>query len=195
MELDAQVEVKPGDGVVFDAGETPNRSKAAGFTRCDPRRLHFRNGQIDFRRVKIGDRLWKTDDPALNRQLRQTFARDPEPVRTPVDMEVSGRNGGPLQLRVVCGGHTVEASSELVLSPARTSALSRAVFYEQLSRLGGTRYFLRDLEINIEDDVFIPIGSINQLRREAIARLDAAMGSSIDQGQAARQPSLPRHRI
>ena len=65
-------------------------SKAAGYMRCDRRRLYFRNGQIDFHRLKVGHRLWKTDDPALNRQLRQTFAHDPEPTRTPVDMEVSG---------------------------------------------------------------------------------------------------------
>ena len=44
-------------------------------------------------------------------------------------------------------GHAVEASSELNLSPARTSALTDAVLREQLSRLGETRYALRNLEI------------------------------------------------
>jgi U32 family peptidase len=175
VELDAEVEVKPGDGVVFDAGEDTEQEQGGRIYEVRHRQLYFRNGQIDFRRVKIGNRLWKTDDPALNRQLRQTFARDPEPVRTPVDMEVSGANGRPLQLRVASGGLVVESSSELLLSSARTSALSKAVLYEQLSRLGGTRYVLRDLEINLENDVFIPLGSINQLRREAIARLGAAM--------------------
>jgi putative protease len=176
VELDPEVEVKPGDGVVFDAGDDTEHEQGGRVYEVRFRRLHFRNGQIDFQRVKVGDRLWKTDDPALNRQLRQTFARDPEPARTPVDMEVSGRIGEPLRLRVVFGGHAFEASSELDLSPARTSVLSRAVLREQLSRLGETRYVLRNLEIKIEDDVFIPIGSINRLRREAIARLDAAVG-------------------
>ncbi len=178
VELDAEVEVKPGDGVVFDAGEDTEQEQGGRIYEVRHRQLYFRNGQIDFRRVKIGNRLWKTDDPALNRQLRQTFARDPEPARTPVDMEVSGGNGRPLQLRVASGGHVVESSSELLLSSARTSALSRAVLYEQLSRLGGTRYVLRDLEINIQNDLFIPLGSINQLRREAIARLGTAMDAN-----------------
>jgi U32 family peptidase len=174
VELDSKVEVKPGDGVVFDAGDDTEHEQGGRIYEVRVRQLHFRNGQIDFRRVKVGDLLWKTDDPALNRKLRQTFGRDPEPARIPVDMEVSGESGGPLRLQVASGGHVVQASSELNLSPARTLALTPAILREQLSRLGETRYALRNLRINVRGDVFIPIGSINRLRRDAIARLDAA---------------------
>jgi putative protease len=173
VELDSEVEVKPGDGVVFDAGDDTEHEQGGRIYEVRVRQLHFRNGQIDFRRVKIGNRLWKTDDPALNRRLRQTFVRDPEPTRIPVDMEVSGESGGPLRLQVVSGGHVVQASSELNLSPARTLALTNAILREQLSRLGETRYELRGLQINVRGHVFIPIGFINRMRRDAIARLDA----------------------
>jgi U32 family peptidase len=174
VELDSEVEVKPGDGVVFDAGDDTEHEQGGRIYEVRVRQLHFRNGQIDFRRVKVGNRLWKTDDPALNRRLRQTFVRDPEPTRVPVDMEVSGESGGPLWLQAVSGGHVVQASSELNLSPARTLALTNAILREQLSRLGETRYTLRSLQINVRGDVFIPIGFINRMRRDAIARLDAA---------------------
>src|ERR1700730_10474174 len=115
VELDAEVEVRPGDGVVFDAGEDTEQEQGGRIYEVRHRQLYFRNGQIDFRRVKIGNRLWKTDDPALNRQLRKQFAPDPEPARTPVDMEVSGGNGVPLRLRVIAGDHAAEADSELAL--------------------------------------------------------------------------------
>jgi putative protease len=175
VELDPEVSVKPGDGVVFDAGDDTEHEQGGRIYEVRFRRLHFRNGQIDFQRVKVGDRLWKTDDPVLNRQLRQTFARDPEPVRTPVDMEVSGGIGEPLRLRLISGGHAIEVSSGMDLSPARTLALSSALLSEQLSRLGETQYVLRNLENKITGNVFMPIGFINQLRRDAIARLDAAI--------------------
>jgi U32 family peptidase len=174
VELDSEVQVKPGDGVVFDAGDDTEHEQGGRIYEVRVRQLHFRNGQIDFRRVKAGNRVWKTDDPALNRRLRQTFVRDPEPARVPVDMEVSGESGGPLRLQVVSGGHVVQASSELNLSPARTLALDNALLREQLSRLGETRYALRNLQINVKGAVFIPIGFINRLRRDAIARLDTA---------------------
>jgi putative protease len=192
VEVDSAVEVKAGDGVVFDAGADTEHEQGGRIYEVRWRRFHFRNGQIDFQRVRVGDRLWKTDDPALNRQLRQTFARDPDPIREPVDMEVSGAKGTPLRLRVISGDHAVEAATEIDLKPARTSALSGAVFREQLGRLGETSYVLRNLEIKVEEDVFIPIGFINRLRREAIARLNAEKGGDGSlQGKRPGGSSLP----
>jgi putative protease len=176
VELDAQMQLKPGDGVVFDTGGDTEHEQGGRIYEIRSRRLYFRNGQIDFQRLKVGHRLWKTDDPALNRQLRQTFARDPEPARIPVDMEVSGREGIPLKLRVISGDHAAEADSKLVLSSARTSALTDLILREQLGHLGETAYVLRNFKVNLESDLFIPIRFINQLRRDAISRLDAATG-------------------
>src|SRR5580704_17965611 len=193
VEVDSAVEVKAGDGVVFDAGADTEHEQGGRIYEVRFHQLHFRNGQIDFQRLKIGDRLWKTDDPALNRQLRQTFARDPESARASVDMEVSGRSGGPLRLRVVCGDRIVEVSSELELSRARKAALTGATLHEQLSRLGGTRYALRNFEVKIEDNVFIPIGCMNRLRRDAIARLDAAMDAPPSVPGKRPGFSLPHH--
>jgi len=176
VELDSQMQLKPGDGVVFDTGGDTEHEQGGRIYEIGSRRLYFRNGQIDFQRLKVGHRLWKTDDPALNRQLRQTFARDPEPARIPIDMEVSGREGVPLKLRVISGDHAAEADSKLELSSARTSALTDLILREQLGHLGETAYVLRNFKVNLESDVFIPIRFINQLRRDAISRLDAATG-------------------
>ncbi len=174
VELDPKMQLKPGDGVVFDTGGDTEHEQGGRIYEIRSGRLYFRNGQIDFQRLKVGDRLWKTDDPALNRQLRQTFARDPKPARTPVDMEVSGRDGVPLRLRVISGDHAAEADSELALSSAITSALTDVILREQLGHLGETAYVLRNFKVNLEGDVFIPIRFINQLRRDAISKLDAA---------------------
>jgi putative protease len=198
VELDPEVEIKPGDGVVFDAGADTEHEQGGRVYEVHAGRLYFRNGHIDFKRVQIGDRVWKTDDPALNRQLRQTFARDPEPFRVPVDMKVVGANGGPLQLHAIACGKAVEAVSELALSPAKAAALSDAVLRDQLGRLGGTRYFLRNLAVDVESGVFMPIGQINRLRRDAVAQLDGAIRSEPPTADAASgaditamDPSVP----
>ncbi len=185
VELDPEVEIKPGDGVVFDAGADTEHEQGGRVYEVHAGRLYFRNGHIDFKRVQIGDRVWKTDDPALNRQLRQTFARDPEPFRVPVDMKVVGANGGPLQLHAIACGKAVEAVSELALSPAKEAALSDTVLRDQLGRLGGTRYFLRNLVVDVESGVFMPIGQINRLRRDAVAQLDGAIRSEPPAADAA----------
>ncbi len=175
VELDPEVQLRPGDGVVFDTGGDTEHEQGGRIYEIKFRRLYFRNGQIDFQRVEVGHRLWKTDDPVLNRQLQQTFARDPERVRTPIDMEVSGRDGAPLRLRVSTGDRFAEADSKLELSSARTSPLTEVILREQLGHLGDTGYVLRRFKVKLEDEVFIPIRFINQLRRDAILKLDAAI--------------------
>jgi putative protease len=174
VEMDLEVQLKPGDGVVFDTGLDSEHEQGGRIYEIRSRRLYFRNGQIDFPRLKVGHRLWKTDDPTLNRQLRRTFARDPKPSRNPVDMEVSGRIGKPLKVRVISGDHVSEACSALDLSFARTSALTEVTLRRQLGHLGDTGYFLRNIKVNLEGELFIPIRDINQLRRDAISMLDAA---------------------
>lgn len=43
---------------------------------------------VDLRRVKVGDKVWKTNDPALDKRLRQSFETD-KPYRVfPVKVKV-----------------------------------------------------------------------------------------------------------
>jgi putative protease len=174
VEVEPEAQLKPGDGVVFDTGDDTEHEQGGRIYEFRRGRLYFQNGRIDFQRLRAGHRLWKTDDPALNKRLRQTFARDPKPARTSVDMEVSGREGEPLRLRLISDKHTVEADSEVRLSPARTSVLTESILRDQLGHLGDTGYALRNFSAKLEGDVFIAIRFLNQLRRDAIVRLVAA---------------------
>src|SRR5262245_9850236 len=95
-----QAALKAGDGVVFDAG-TPDQGEEGG--RIHEIRtvehttgngglveLRFGRGDIDFRRVHAGDKLWKTSDPELERRLRRTFAGNRPHFRRPITIEVCG---------------------------------------------------------------------------------------------------------
>ena len=92
--------LKPGDGVVFDAGHPEEKeeggrvyevrnakSKVGTADSCE---LRFGQGDIDFRRVHVGDKLWKTSDPELDRRLRQSFEGDTPKFQRPIRMEVHG---------------------------------------------------------------------------------------------------------
>src|SRR6266478_2365979 len=91
--VELRAPLKPGDGVVFDAGHPeekeeggrvyempnaqcpmPNGKMEAGNGRVVE--LRFGRGDIDFSRVHVGDKVWKTSDPELDRRLRATFEDD-----------------------------------------------------------------------------------------------------------------------
>ncbi len=99
VEFEPALALEPGDGVVFDTGGDTNDEQGGRIYQIKGRRFFFEHGKLDFGRLKPGDRVWKTDDPALNKRLRQSFTGRIEPrCRTAVALVVRGGAGGPMEV-------------------------------------------------------------------------------------------------
>ena len=169
--------LKPGDGVVFDAG-APDQQEEGGFVyQVDHRGaetwLGFGRGDVDFRRVHVGDKLWKTSDPDLDRRLRQTFEGKAPRFQRAIDVEVHGLVGQPLTLIARDGaGHVAKAESAMPLANAEKQPLTIERLREQLGRLGGTAFKLGQLKSELTSDAMLPVSELNRLRREVVAELE-----------------------
>jgi putative protease len=171
LEFASEIPVKAGDGVVFDAGEDRNDEQGGRVWRVEENRLHFhaRSG-IFFPRIEVGQRLWKTSDPALESELRKAWQNArPAPVRSGLDIVVTGRAGAPLVLTV---GDLSVASVEL-LDVAQNRPLTSETLAAQLGRLGDTAYELGEITNQLEGEVILPVSALNRLRRALVAELDA----------------------
>ncbi len=176
--------LKPGDGVVFDAGH-PEEQEEGGriyevqnskFKAQTPREvaLRFGRGDIDFRRVHVGDKVWKTSDPELDRQLRQSFAGEQPRFQRPIALEVHGQAGR--LLTVIARdelGHVAQAASAMPLEEAQQQPLTTERLREQLGRLGGTPFKLGELKNLLEGEVILPLSELNRLRRQFVSELEA----------------------
>jgi len=170
--------VKPGDGLVFDAGR-PDQPEEGGRVYTVAARgrdtvLGFGRGDLDLRRVHVGDRVWKTNDPELDRRLRQTFAGDTPRFQRPLELEVHGQLGTPLTVIARDGlGHVAQVESALPLVTAERQPLTTERLRAQLGRLGGSAFSLATLDNRLASDLILPVAELNRLRREVVARLDA----------------------
>jgi putative protease len=177
LEIAAPARVAPGDGVVIDQGGDTDRELGGRIYEVAVRgrivRLGFERG-IDFRNVKTGARLWKTDDPQLNKELRKSYGGELEKPGAPIAMIVSGRAGEPLRLEVRRGDFGASASSAMPLQAAQKRPLTEEILREQLGRLGGTGFTLESLESRLEGDVILPLSELNRMRRELVEKLTAA---------------------
>jgi U32 family peptidase len=182
--LKLEAPLKPGDGVVFDAGhpegeEEGGRVYEVRKPKAESRNgglaeLGFGRGDVDFRRVHVGDKLWKTSDPELDRQLRQTFEGETPRFQRPIQMEVHGLIGKPLTLMVRDElGHVVHLDSAMPLVRAEKQPLTGDRLREQLGRLGGSPFKLGELTNHLEGEVVLPVSELNRLRREAVRELEA----------------------
>ena len=181
--LKLQAPLKPGDGIVFDAGRPDEReqggrvyevqSSKLKVQSADEVMLAFGHGDIDFSRVHVGDRLWKTSDPALEKELRASFAGEVPRFQRPVAMEVHGRAGSPLTLIVRDeAGHVAKVDSTAPLVLAERQPLTTERLRDQLGRMGGTPFELGTLRNNLEGAIIVPVSELNRLRREAVAELE-----------------------
>ena len=169
--------LKPGDGVVFDAGRPEDREEGGRVYSVDQHgteaTLGFGHGDIDFRRIQPGQLLWKTNDPALDRAVRQTFEGEKIRFQRPLAFEVHGHAGTPLTLIADDSeGHVIRIDSQLALSPATNQPLTPIRLRDQLGRLGGTPFKLGELASRLEGDVMLPVSELNRLRRDAVAELE-----------------------
>lgn len=196
--VDLVAPLKPGDGVVFDAGhpdateqggrvyemESAARAAGASGTRGSgkpatdgrPTIIRFGRGAVNFRRVNEGDRLWKTSDPALDRRLGESFAGEAPRFRRPVSATVSVAPGQKLKLSLRhIQGESVTVEDTAPAEEARSRPLTVETLRDQVGRLGGTPFYLEDLMAEITGEVMVPVSRLNALRRGAVDALLQAL--------------------
>ncbi|MGB7749208.1 MAG: DUF3656 domain-containing protein [Verrucomicrobiia bacterium] len=175
--------LKPGDGVVFDAGK-PEEDEEGGrvYEVHSPQstvqgsqsvELCFGHGDINFSRVHVGDKLWKTSDPELDRRLRQSFEGEAPKFQRPIEIEVHGVAGKPLTLIAHDEfGNVAKVESSMHLAKAEKQPLTTERLREQLGRLGGTPFKLGELKNCLVGEVLLPVSELNRLRREIVTELE-----------------------
>jgi U32 family peptidase len=212
VRLDLAAPLKAGDGVVFDGDEdagVPEQGgrvyevARAGRVRrgasapvgaeglsAGPVELSFGRHDLDLRRIRVGQSVWKTDDPELSRRLRRTF-EGPIHRRVDLDMTVKAVAGEPLALEGrTATGFAARVVAVDALAVAERHPATPAGLRDSLDRLGDSVYVLRGLEAIIEGAPLVPKSLLNSLRRELVARLDA-LASTSSPRRVAADPVLP----
>ena len=174
--------LKLGDGIVFDAGKPADKEEGGRVYEINNSKFKLQNAEvelkfahdhIDFSRVHIGDKVWKTNDPELDKRLRHTFEGDKIRFQRPLHLEVHGLVGQPLTLIARDEeGHVAKADSAMPLTQAEKQPLTTERLREQLGRLGGTPFCLGELKNDLAGEAMLPMSELNRLRREAVTELE-----------------------
>ncbi|ARV59062.1 peptidase U32 [Nostocales cyanobacterium HT-58-2] len=172
-----QAPVKPGDGVVFDCGHPEAREEGGRVYAVEHKGkealLTFGRRDLNLRRVHVGDKLWKTSDPELDKQLRQSFAGENPQFQRPIHIDVYGEVSQFLQAIARDElGHIVEVESTMPLEEAHTKPLTTERLQEQFGRLGNTPFCLGTLTNHLKGAAMVPVSELNRMRREMVAQLE-----------------------
>ncbi len=165
----SEVSLRNGDGFVFDAGEDRNEEQGGTIWKVEGRRIWFdRRAGINWSRVHVGQGLWKTSDPGLDREVKKTW-KGGRLIEKGEELmiRVSGAAGDPLVLE--CRGKKI--ASKISLEAAERRPLTDETLRDQLGRLGGTGFQLGEIANELQGEVMIPLGELNRVRRRLVETL------------------------
>jgi putative protease len=173
-------ELRPGQGVVFDAGNPEDKREPGGplfrVARLPDRwRLGFGRPGPDLTRVTPGQRVWVTSDPAIARAVEKASEREPE-GRVPVAMIARGARGEPLVVVAIAGSARAEAVSDELLGEARNAGLDDALLADKLGAMGGTPFRMESLDrAGLPDGLHLSPGALKRVRRAIVEALVPAV--------------------
>ena len=174
--------LKPGDGLVFDAADwrSPQDKEEGGRVyQVAPSgkgklELRFGNGDLNFARIRVGDLLWRSDDPELEKAAKPYTHANAPVAKQPLQVHVVAHEGAPLTLTwtLMQRPHiTTTVQSPEPLVAAQRQGLTRELLHDQLGRLGNSAYRLADVTLDVQGHPFVPTSLLNQLRRAAVEQL------------------------
>lgn len=123
----------------------------------------FKRGSVD-----IGSKLYRTSSVKLLDRLNQNRQQD----KGAIDMSLVIKQGSYPKLELSYGDYKVQLELDKIVEESKNIPLTKEKIKEQMDRLGNTSYYLRDIEIDLDNNSFMTHGDLNSLRRNALAKLE-----------------------
>lgn len=173
LEIATHDPIARGDGLFVEGGRA-SAGELGGrvwdVERDDEHALVWLGPDVDVDQARAGRRVFKNDDPALDKRLRHDNERAPRRER--VDLTVRGAAGAPLSLEATSArGLRARVESDTALVAAHTHPLDQAVLEDKLGKLGDTPYRLDALAVELVGELTLPVSSLNRARRALVAAL------------------------
>lgn len=116
--------------------------------------------------------FYRTRNEQLLRSLKKEY------LDTPYKVEADGvlllKKGQPAQLEIRCQGQKTTVTGQQIQAAQKRPVTEEEV-RRQISKLGQTDFQWKNLEIHLDESVFVPIQELNELRRRAIEELRQQM--------------------
>ncbi|SUB74469.1 U32 family peptidase [Peptoniphilus indolicus] len=153
-----------GDGIeIFD------KNKSFGF-RAEKDYPKGVNRWSLLKNLNATAKIYRNYSEDLDRAIKENLNRDIK--YRDISIEVKFKIGQKPNIKLRTDDFTVEYESEYIVEQAQKKGVSRDKIAENISKLGGTVYNLIDLNLEMDENIFIPISEINNLRRAALEILD-----------------------
>ncbi|MCL2873755.1 MAG: U32 family peptidase [Defluviitaleaceae bacterium] len=167
-------ELVPGDGVEIWTQKEPhvgfgvNVHAAAGETAA-----FMAHGDIS-----EGDRVYRTFDKKFTDDLKNVGIREyPDVKKIDIAVSVSAKIDAPIKIKIECSRVSVEIQGDIVQS-AQNAPLTSDRLFAQISKLDTYPFNINFTDCDVDDNIYMAISAVNEVRRNAFARFSEELLSS-----------------
>ena len=125
-------------------------------------------------KINVGDLVYKTVSQKLENEINQISSK--ENIKRKISVKIDIEIGKPINLDVIDiqtkKGFNVIGN---IVEVAQKQGTDEERIKEQLRKTGGTIFEIENIEMNLEQNAFIPIKEINELRRKALEGLEGKL--------------------
>lgn len=120
--------------------------------------------------VEVGSEAYLTKNHNLLKVLRASYQKPQR--KMPIHLSVVGKIGEPLEVSLVAGDKKVVYKGD-ILENAMNAPLTKEQVIKQLTKLGSTSFVAKTHEIIWDENAYMPISQLNEVRRQAVSLLEA----------------------
>ncbi len=155
--------------------------------------LYLRSGkQEGYLRQHNGKNMVSLSNPAYGKvseeekqKVFQKYLAEKQTV--PVKMQARVYAGEPVQIKVSANDGVVTVKGAPA-EAAQNKAMTEEQFAAKLSKTGGTIFSLTECNVDTDQNAFVPVGQLNELRRNALAQLQEKLYPKRTDLQTAQTP-------
>jgi len=151
-------------GSKINAIELLNRKKVERAEKGTTAILHI--SPKTAKAVRSGDEVYISTDTELLDDLQKQ-----ELIKIPVDIHVKAFRGQPLWIKVTESRCSVEYFDEYMVQEARSAPTTQEQIIKSIDKLGDTPYHAGSIEVDADNEIFIPVGVLTAARRNALDKL------------------------
>lgn len=142
------------------------------------RSVFSRSGFTDgYLNAKLGKNMFgtrqKEDVVSASSSVLKEIAKnyEKEVPLLPVNIDFVCKNGENAVLKMTSGDKSVKVVGD-VPEKAINKPMTAESLTERLSKLGGTQFYANEVNITVDDGLILPASKINEMRREAVEKLN-----------------------
>jgi len=121
--------------------------------------------------IEKGQKVYKITSKKLNEELKESF-NGKFYKKVQIEAKIQIKENKKIKLQIKENDNVVEVESEFIPVAAINKPIDEETIEKNLSKLGNTPFILAKCEIDLDDNLLVPVSVINDLRRQAVEKLE-----------------------